>query len=206
MTTPDITSKAGELLPCPFCGGTDLNDRGDNAIWCKNIKCDAFIDIGHSIGPSARRDVAERWNRRALSRTEAGGEPVAWRKAMRELVFAARTSGGTAGRDEELCAACDRAEELLRYGEGVPAAGLLYPTTLSPVPAGRGHSSDGGGDECPICGGEGFVFDCFDGCCLDADVGCDDCTRPCECNRHSQASPELQQVLADALAKHKATQ
>ncbi len=33
--------------------------------------------------------------------------------------------------------------------------------------------------ECPECGGEGFVFGCFDGCCLDADIGCDDCTRPC---------------------------
>lgn len=37
-------------------------------------------------------------------------------------------------------------------------------------------------DECPICGGEGFVFECFDGFCADADIGCDDCTRPCECS------------------------
>jgi hypothetical protein len=37
-------------------------------------------------------------------------------------------------------------------------------------------------DECPCCGGEGFIFDCFDGFCADADMGCDDCTRPCpEC-------------------------
>lgn len=54
-------------------------------------------------------------------------------------------------------------------------------------------------DECPVCGGEGFVFDCFDGCCLDADIGCDDCTRTCDCQKR-QASPELQQVLADALS------
>lgn len=33
--------------------------------------------------------------------------------AMRKLVFAARTSGGTAGRDQTLCAACDEAEALL---------------------------------------------------------------------------------------------
>lgn len=35
-------------------------------------------------------------------------------------------------------------------------------------------------DECWQCGGEGYVFDCWDGCCIDADVGCDDCTRPCD--------------------------
>ncbi|MDW9762179.1 hypothetical protein GOB02_21820 [Sinorhizobium meliloti] len=39
---------------------------------------------------------------------------------------------------------------------------------------------DGG---CFNCGGEGFVFDCFDGCCEDADSGCDLCTRNCDvCN------------------------
>ncbi len=32
---------------------------------------------------------------------------------LRKLVFAARTSGGIAGRDEFLCAACDEAERLL---------------------------------------------------------------------------------------------
>lgn len=38
-------------------------------------------------------------------------------------------------------------------------------------------------EKCPTCGGEGFTFDCFDGCCADAEVGCDDCTRPCEYQR-----------------------
>lgn len=56
--------------------------------------------------------------------------------------------------------------------------------------------------ECPVCGGEGFVFDCFDGCCLDADYGCDDCTRPCGCQKQ-QASPELQAVLSEALSATK---
>lgn len=55
-------------------------------------------------------------------------------------------------------------------------------------------------DGCPICGGEGFIFDCFDGCCEDADVGCDDCTRPCECQKR-QAPSELQEVLREALEK-----
>lgn len=54
-------------------------------------------------------------------------------------------------------------------------------------------------DECPNCGGEGFVFNCFDGCCEDSEIGCDDCTRPCACQPR-QASPELQDVLRDALS------
>ena len=35
-------------------------------------------------------------------------------RALKKLAFAARTSGGTAGRDEALCAACDAAEALLK--------------------------------------------------------------------------------------------
>lgn len=39
-----------------------------------------------------------------------------------------------------------------------------------------------GGEECWHCGGEGYTFDCIDGCCLDAEVGCEDCSRDCvEC-------------------------
>jgi hypothetical protein len=37
-------------------------------------------------------------------------------------------------------------------------------------------------EDCWHCGGEGYTFDCFDGCCLDADVGCEECSRECvEC-------------------------
>lgn len=34
-------------------------------------------------------------------------------------------------------------------------------------------------DTCPECGGEGIVFDCFDGFCEDAESGCELCERPC---------------------------
>lgn len=34
-------------------------------------------------------------------------------------------------------------------------------------------------EDCWDCGGDGFVFDCFDGQCTDAEIGCDDCTRAC---------------------------
>jgi hypothetical protein len=44
-------------------------------------------------------------------------------------------------------------------------------------------------DDCGECGGEGYVFDCFDGCCADADIGCDLCTTPCmNCNRPKAAT------------------
>lgn len=37
-------------------------------------------------------------------------------------------------------------------------------------------------DECWHCGGAGETFDCIDGCCEDAEYGCEDCARPClEC-------------------------
>lgn len=37
-------------------------------------------------------------------------------------------------------------------------------------------------DECWNCGGEGYVHDCFDGCCIDAESGCEECSNPCpEC-------------------------
>ncbi len=53
--------------------------------------------------------------------------------------------------------------------------------------------------ECPSCGGEGVVYDCFDGCCQDAEWGCEECERPCDCQR-KQAPSELGEVLAEALA------
>jgi len=38
------------------------------------------------------------------------------------------------------------------------------------------------GDECSFCGGEGYTYDCFDGCCATAEYGCAVCERRCsEC-------------------------
>lgn len=42
---------------------------------------------------------------------EADDPPVV--KVLRKLVLMARTSGGVAGRDKGLCAACDEAERVL---------------------------------------------------------------------------------------------
>lgn len=63
--------------------------------------------------------------------------------------------------------------------------------------------------DCPQCGGEGFVWDCFDGFCVNAEDGCDDCTRPCpECARSKREREKadrdeaaLKQALADALSQ-----
>lgn len=60
-------------------------------------------------------------------------------------------------------------------------------------------------EECPICGGEGVTFDCLDDCCEDSDIGCDDCIRLCQCQKRP-ASPELQEVLREALDKLKEPQ
>ena len=35
-------------------------------------------------------------------------------------------------------------------------------------------------DDCPNCGGEGVIYDCFDGMCVDAESGCDLCERECD--------------------------
>lgn len=44
----------------------------------------------------------------------AHSENIVLKKVLARLVDAARTSGGVAGRDDVLCAACDLAEEVLR--------------------------------------------------------------------------------------------
>lgn len=36
------------------------------------------------------------------------------------------------------------------------------------------------GEDCPECGGEGYISDCFEEfACLDPESGCADCTRRC---------------------------
>lgn len=48
-----------------------------------------------------------------------------------------------------------------------------------------GDNEDDG--DCFECGGEGYVSDCFDGLCVNAEDGCDECTRPCpECRRRKR--------------------
>ena len=50
-------------------------------------------------------------------------------------------------------------------------------------------------DSCPNCGGEGVLYSCIDGCCEDAESGCDLCAYRCDwCNppkkkTESEATP-----------------
>ena len=50
-----------ELLPCPFCGSTDLNTSHINEIWCKN--CDGGVHLGYH-GEDTKKFTIESWNRR----------------------------------------------------------------------------------------------------------------------------------------------
>lgn len=55
---------------------------------------------------------------------------------------------------------------------------------------------------CWECGGEGFIFDCFDGSCAGADMGCDGCTKPCPiCTPKPKDYDALRKVLGDALER-----
>lgn len=63
-------------------------------------------------------------------------------------------------------------------------------------------------DGCWNCGGDGYLYDCVDGFCEDAEYGCDDCARRCEICRPrtpQQVADEiaLKNILAEALAADK---
>lgn len=46
-------------------------------------------------------------------------------------------------------------------------------------------------EDCPNCGGEGYIYDCFDGFCEDAEYGCDDCMRRCDwCQPRKRIPPQ----------------
>jgi hypothetical protein len=46
------------------------------------------------------------------------------------------------------------------------------------------------GDDCWQCGGEGYTFDCIDGCCCDAEAGCETCASRCPECRSFEANIE----------------
>jgi hypothetical protein len=49
------------------------------------------------------------------------------------------------------------------------------------------HRLNPGDEECWHCGGEGYTYDCIDGCCEDAESGCEDCASRCaECAIHAR--------------------
>lgn len=65
---------------------------------------------------------------------------------------------------------------------------------MAETPEYEDHEADDPWD-CYQCGGEGFVWSCFDGFCVDAEEGCDDCTRPCpECARRKRDAASFQKT------------
>lgn len=48
-------------------------------------------------------------------------------------------------------------------------------------------------EECPNCGGEGYVYDCFEEfACIDPEGGCDLCMRRCDwCNPPKPRKPKV---------------
>jgi hypothetical protein len=61
------------------------------------------------------------------------------------------------------------------------------------------YDDDHDDGECPNCGGEGYVFDCIDGCCVDADIGCDLCTHRCDWCNAPKRKAETEEVLGRGL-------
>lgn len=65
-------------------------------------------------------------------------------------------------------------------------------------------------DECGQCDGSGFWYHCIDGCCINAEEGCDMCARRCDFCNPFKPTPEqaderakLGQILAEAIEKNK---
>lgn len=71
------------------------------------------VRVSDSISPSWEHDWARIMFGRAMLLQIAQAQSAY--AALRKLVDMARTSGGTAGRDEALCAACDQAESALSH-------------------------------------------------------------------------------------------
>lgn len=61
------------------------------------------------------------------------------------------------------------------------------------------HKLNPSGDDCWHCGGEGYTYDCIDGCCEDAESGCAECERRCpECALHEhQYSKAIREAVIE---------
>lgn len=63
---------------------------------------------------------------------------------------------------------------------------------MSNTPATDWYQDDEDPGACFMCGGEGFVSDCFDGFCEAAEDGCEDCTTACpNCSQPNSLQKEV---------------
>lgn len=65
-------------------------------------------------------------------------------------------------------------------------------------------------EDCGQCDGSGYWYHCIDGCCINAEEGCNLCARRCDfCNpfkptpEQAKEQAELSKMLGDAIAKTK---
>ena len=91
-----------------------LLDSSFKGAMFEGVKVD---DLSHSL-----RQVIELATPPAVPVQEPVAIPREWRKVLSRLAFMARTSGGTAGHDGGLSAACDEAEALLSKPNNTPPA------------------------------------------------------------------------------------
>lgn len=99
-----------------------VEDEGDRAYFGSTNDADDFKEAvddldkwnWHDIMRDGERDCVFEASRKAHARAEAAEAALAEAVGvLKRLTFAARTSGGTAGRDEHLCGACDAAEAVI---------------------------------------------------------------------------------------------
>lgn len=134
MDYKQVPYHAAELLPCGFCGSVVHMYQHTTARTVDFVVMCSLIEEGSPTGDdcplvmppesfyaATKREAAKYWNEWAQFKR---GRDAAM-KALTELVFMARTTGGTAGRDEALCRACDQAEAII--GQKVPACARRKP-------------------------------------------------------------------------------
>lgn len=59
-----------KLLPCPFCGGSDLGVGGDYFTDGLSVYCRTCGACFESVDPVSEEEAIEKWNRRAVPSKE----------------------------------------------------------------------------------------------------------------------------------------
>lgn len=95
--------------------------------------CVHFRVLALEPGNTSHREDKDAAHTALLAHIERGRVPDEWRETMRRITFAARTSGGTAGTDIELMAACDACEKLLAADPAAPDHSATAPAEV-PMP------------------------------------------------------------------------
>ena len=175
LATPQPPQPAG----CGACGD-DCKDRGSCRLADESPKPAGAVpdplDAAIAKGTKAWTGVPDSFVE-DLRGEGAGRADAVPAGAVRKLVFAARTSGGTAGRDDALCAALDEVESLLEPLPQQPAADPMD-TAIAAGLAGK------------LCEG-----------CPPADYPTDG-TRCGPCPRRSAPAPQPMTTQGEAVANH----